>query len=52
MAVYHASKAYVLQFTEALAEELRGTGVKVSCLAPTVKTGFQKRAYLKARRRQ
>jgi short-subunit dehydrogenase len=45
--VYYASKAYVLSFTEALAEELRGTGVKVSCLCPgPVKTGFQKRAYL------
>jgi uncharacterized protein len=47
MAVYYASKAYVLSFTEALAEELRGTGVKVSCLCPgPVKTNFQKRAYL------
>jgi short-subunit dehydrogenase len=47
MAVYYASKAYVLSFTEALAEELRGTGVKVSCLCPgPVKTGFQKRAHL------
>lgn len=47
MAVYYASKAYVLSFTEALAEELRGSGVKVSCLCPgPVKTNFQKRAYL------
>jgi short-subunit dehydrogenase len=47
MAVYYASKAYVLSFTEALAEELRGTGVRVSCLCPgPVKTNFQKRAYL------
>jgi short-subunit dehydrogenase len=47
MAVYYASKAYVLSFTEALAEELRGTGVKVSCLCPgPVKTNFQKRAYI------
>jgi short-subunit dehydrogenase len=47
MAVYYASKAYVLSFTEALAEELRGTGVKVSCLCPGPgKTNFQKRAYL------
>lgn len=33
-AVYCASKAYVLSFTEALAEETRGSGVRVSCLAP------------------
>ena len=33
-AVYCATKAYVLSFTEALAEEVRGTGVHVSCLAP------------------
>jgi short-subunit dehydrogenase len=34
MAVYYATKAFVLSFTEALAEELRGTGVRVSVLAP------------------
>ena len=34
MAVYFASKAYVNSFSEALAEELRGTGVSVSCLCP------------------
>src|SRR5262249_56986799 len=34
MAVYYASKAFVLSFTEALWEEARGTGVKVSCLCP------------------
>ena len=33
-AVYYATKAYVLSFTEALAEEVRGSGVRVSCLAP------------------
>lgn len=48
MAVYYASKAYVLSFSEALAEELRGTGTTVTCLCPgPVKTNFQKRAYLK-----
>jgi uncharacterized protein len=34
MAVYYATKAYVLSFTEALAEELHGTGLKVSVLCP------------------
>ncbi len=34
MATYYASKAYVLQFSEALAVELSGTGVRVSCLCP------------------
>jgi uncharacterized protein len=33
-AVYCATKAYVLSFTEALAEELAGSGVTVSLLAP------------------
>jgi len=34
MAVYYASKAFVLSFSEALWEEARGTGVHVSCLCP------------------
>lgn len=34
MTVYYATKAYVLSFSEALAEEVRGTGVTVSCLCP------------------
>jgi uncharacterized protein len=47
MSVYYASKAYVLSFTEALAEEMIGTGVTVTCLCPgPVKTNFAKRAYL------
>lgn len=44
-AVYDAAKAYVLSFTEALAEEVRGSGVRVSCLAPgPTDTGFAAQA--------
>ncbi len=34
MAVYYATKAYVLSFSEALFAETRGTGVVVTCLCP------------------
>lgn len=45
MAVYYASKAYVLSFSEALANELEGTGVTVTVLCPgPTGTEFQKRA--------
>ncbi len=45
MAVYHATKAYVLAFSEALHEELRGDGVKVCALCPgPVETEFFARA--------
>jgi Short-chain dehydrogenases of various substrate specificities len=42
MAVYYATKAYVLSFSEAIAEEVRGTGVTVTALCPgPTGTGFQ-----------
>jgi short-subunit dehydrogenase len=45
MAVYYATKAYVLSFSEALANELSGTGVTVTalCPGPTI-TEFQEAA--------
>lgn len=45
MAVYYATKAYVLSFSEALSVELRGSGVTVTCLCPgPTKTEFPVRA--------
>lgn len=45
MAVYYATKAYVLSFSEAIANELKETGVTLSVLCPgPTKTGFQTRA--------
>lgn len=47
MAVYGASKAYVLSFSEALAEELVGSGVTVTTLCPgATTTRFAERAAL------
>jgi uncharacterized protein len=34
LAVYYATKAYVLSWSEALTEELRGKGITVTCLCP------------------
>ena len=49
MAVYFATKAYVLSFSDAVAEELRGTGVTVTTLCPgPTRTGFQARANMEA----
>ena len=45
MAVYYATKAYVISFSEALAEETRHSGVTVTALCPgTTRTEFQERA--------
>ena len=45
MAVYYATKAFVLSFSEAIYEELRGTGVSVTCVCPgATHTEFAKRA--------
>ena len=45
MAVYYASKAYVLHLSEALVEELRESGISVTALCPgPTKTGFEESA--------
>jgi short-subunit dehydrogenase len=45
MAVYHATKAYVLSFSEALHHELEPRGVRVTVLCPgPVPTDFHARA--------
>ena len=42
MSIYYASKGYMLSFSEAIANELKGTGVTVTALCPgPTKTGFQ-----------
>ncbi len=42
MAVYFATKAYVLHFSEAIGNELTGTGVTVTALCPgATESGFQ-----------
>jgi short-subunit dehydrogenase len=51
MAVYFASKAYVLSFSEAIAAELADSGVTVTCLCPgPTATGFAARARMGASR--
>lgn len=43
MAVYYATKAYVVSFSEAVAQELKGTGITVTTLCPgATKTNFGK----------
>jgi short-subunit dehydrogenase len=48
LAVYYATKAYVLSFSEAIAEEVKGTGVTITTLCPgPTKTHFEDTARLK-----
>lgn len=49
MAVYYATKAYVLSFSEAIAEELRDSGVTVTALCPgPTATGFASAAQMES----
>lgn len=45
MAVYYATKAYVISFSEAIANEVKDSGVTVTCFCPgATRTGFAERA--------
>jgi short-subunit dehydrogenase len=45
MAVYYATKAYVIMFSEAIANELKGSSITVTCLCPgATRTKFAQRA--------
>lgn len=47
LAVYFATKAYVLSYTEALAEEIQNPNIQISCLAPgPVRTEFGEKSDL------
>ena len=47
LAVYYATKAYVLSFTEALSEEITNPNIKIICLAPgPVRTEFGRKSEL------
>lgn len=49
MAVYYASKSYVLSFTEAIAEEISETGITITALCPgPTASGFQKRGKMES----
>ncbi len=51
MAVYYATKAYVLSFSEAVADEVKASGVTVTALCPgPTATAFEKRAGLQGTR--
>ncbi|MBO5373057.1 MAG: SDR family oxidoreductase [Lachnospiraceae bacterium] len=48
MSIYYASKGFVLSFSEAIHEELKGSGVTVTALCPgPTATGFEKNAEMK-----
>jgi short-subunit dehydrogenase len=52
MSTYHASKAYVLHFSEGLREEVKDTGIKVSVLCPgPTRTAFTRNAGLHSGKR-
>src|SRR5579864_1476763 len=51
MAVYYATKAYVIMFSEAIANELKGSGVTVTCFCPgATATSFAERAKMEESR--
>ncbi|HVM87168.1 MAG TPA: SDR family oxidoreductase [Puia sp.] len=51
MSVYYATKAFVLHFSEAISNELEGTGVTVTALCPgATESGFQKTAAMEQSR--
>src|SRR5690242_11331511 len=51
MAVYYATKAYVIMFSEAIANEVKGSGVTVTCLCPgATATKFAGRAKMEESR--
>jgi short-subunit dehydrogenase len=51
MAVYYATKAYVIMFSEAIANELKGSGITVTCLCPgATATKFAGRAHMEGSR--
>jgi short-subunit dehydrogenase len=51
MAVYYATKAFVLSFSEAIADELRASGITVTALCPgPTATGFQDAARMQRSR--
>jgi short-subunit dehydrogenase len=51
MAVYYATKAYVIMFSEAIANELKGSGVTVTCFCPgATATNFAGRANMEESR--